>query len=663
MAPQGFQDKVAFVWKVADKLRGTFKQHEYGSVMLPLLVLRRMDAVLAPTKDAVLAKAASFASTGEGEDALLKKVAGHRFYNTAPWTFATLLNDDKNLSDNLATYIRRLSRDAYRVMEAYNVDDKIARLDRAGLLYAVMADFADLDLRPVVVSNEAMGYIFEELLRKFSEMSNETAGEHYTPREVITLMVDLLLTGDASKELTENPIPVRTVYDPAAGTGGMLMGAMHRIKAMNDRAIVNVFGQELNDETWAIAQSDLMIQDIDPARMRNGNTLTGDAFGTHKFDFILANPPYGVDWKAYAAPIRDEHEKLGHQGRFGAGLPRVSDGSLLFLQHMLSKMKPSGSRVAIVLSGSPLFSGQAGSGESEIRRWIIENDWLEGIVALPDQMFYNTGISTYVWILTNDKADTDRGLVRLVDAREFGTKMRKSLGDKRKELTPNAIEEVAQWYGGALDEFAGDPRVKVLPNEAFGFQRVTVERPLRRRWEVTPDALSALEASRPWLAWKDAPGPDVFAPLVGTRFATATTLTAAVRKLDTGVPLPVVRELVKLAAVADPEAPIIKGKAGPEPDPDLRDAENIPLPAGWLGLDDAKRAKALIESAEAHLVAEIHPYILDAWIDHTKTKVGFEIPFTRQFYAYTPPRPVAEIAAEIKDLEAQIQDWMKGLGL
>ncbi|WP_246227539.1 type I restriction-modification system subunit M [Propioniciclava coleopterorum] len=586
MAPQGFQDKVAFVWRVADKLRGTFKQHEYGSVMLPLLVLRRMDAVLAPTKDAVLAKAATFASIGEGEDALLKKVAGHRFYSTAPWTFASLLNDDKNLADNLATYIRRLSRDAYRVMEAYNVDDKVARLDRAGLLYAVMADFADLDLRPVVVSNEAMGYIFEELLRKFSEMSNETAGEHYTPREVITLMVDLLLTGEASKELTENPIPVRTVYDPAAGTGGMLMGAMHRIKAMNDRAIVNVFGQELNDETWAIAQSDLMIQDIDPAHMRNGNTLTADAFGTAKFDFILANPPYGVDWKAYAAPIKDEYDKLGFQGRFGAGLPRVSDGSLLFLQHMLSKMKPSGSRVAIVLSGSPLFSGQAGSGESEIRRWIFENDWLEGIVALPDQMFYNTGISTYVWILANDKADADRGLVRLIDARESGTKMRKSLGDKRKELTPTAIEGIAQLYGGALGEFAGDARVKVLANEAFGFQRITVERPLRRRWEVTPDALAALEASRPWLAWKDAPSPGAFVPLSGTRFATVTALTAAVKKLDAATPLPVVRELVKLAAIADPEAPIIKGKAGPEPDPDLRDAENIPLPAGWLAFDD-----------------------------------------------------------------------------
>ncbi|WP_242494830.1 type I restriction-modification system subunit M [Nocardioides zhouii] len=411
MAPQGFADKVAFVWKVADKLRGTFKQHEYGAVMLPLLVLRRMDAVLAPTKDAVLVKSKGFKDIGPGEDMLLKSVSGQGFYNTSPLTFATMLNDDKNLADNLAGYIRRLSRDAYAVIEAYNFDDKIARMDRAGILYGVVADFADLDLRPEVVSNESMGYVFEELLRKFSEMSNETAGEHYTPREVIRLMVDLLLTGKAAAELIENPKPVRTVYDPAAGTGGMLMGALHRIEELNPGAIVQVAGQELNDETWAIAQSDLMMQGISVDRMQQGNTLTADAFATDKFDFILANPPYGVDWKGYAPPIKDEHAKLGFNGRFGAGLPRVSDGSLLFLQHMLSHMKPTGSRVGIVLSGSPLFSGQAGSGESEIRRWILENDWLEGIVALPDQMFYNTGISTYVWILTNDKAEAEQGLV------------------------------------------------------------------------------------------------------------------------------------------------------------------------------------------------------------------------------------------------------------
>ncbi len=647
MTPVGFQDKVAFVWKVADKLRGTFKQHEYGSVMLPLLVLRRMDAVLAPTKQAVVEAAFAMPTIGEGQAALLKKKAGHRFYNTSPLTFPGLLNDDKNIADNLRKYISRLSHEAGAVMEAYDVDPKIERLDRAGILYAVLADFADLDLRPSVVSNEAMGYIFEELLRKFSEMSNETAGEHYTPREVISLMVNLLISGPAARELTDNPKPVRTVYDPAAGTGGMLMTALHHIKRLNPAAIVEVYGQELNDETWAIAQSDLMMQDTAPERMRNGNSLTRDAFPTEKFDYILANPPYGVDWKAYAAPIKAEHEKLGFHGRFGAGLPRVSDGSFLFLQHMLSHMKPTGSRVGIVLSGSPLFSGQAGSGESEIRRWILENDWLEGIVALPDQMFYNTGISTYVWILTNTKADEDRGTVKLIDARELGTKMRKSLGDKRKELTQAAIDEIARLYGGARDEYAADPRVKVLTNETFGFQRITVERPMRRRWEVTPEAV----ADEPYAA---------YAALVGQRFATEKALLAEVAELTPAQK----KTFAKACAVADPEAPIIKGRgAKPEPDPDLRDQENVPLTAGWLALAGQERDKALVESAEAHLQNEIRPYVPDAWIDHTKTKVGFEIPFTRQFYVYTPPRPVEEIAQEIKDLEAQIQQWMSGLGL
>lgn len=647
MTPVGFQDKVAFVWKVADKLRGTFKQHEYGSVMLPLLVLRRMDAVLAPTKQAVLEVAQGMTSIGEGQAALLKRKAGHRFYNTSPLTFATLLSDDKDLADNLRAYIRQLSPEAYAVMEAYDFDPKLERLDRAGLLYAVMADFADLDLRPTVVSNEAMGYIFEELLRKFSEMSNETAGEHYTPREVIRLMVNLLVSGKTAQELTDNPKPVRTIYDPAAGTGGMLMTALHHIKELNPAAIVNVAGQELNDETWAIAQSDLMMQDTAPERMRAGNSLTTDAFPLERFDYILANPPYGVDWKAYAAPIKDEHTKQGFHGRFGAGLPRVSDGSFLFLQHMLSHMKPTGSRVGIVLSGSPLFSGQAGSGESEIRRWILENDWLEGIVALPDQMFYNTGISTYVWILTNDKADEDRGTVKLIDARNLGTKMRKSLGDKRKELTPAAIDEIARLYGGARSEFAADPRVKVLTNETFGFQRITVERPLRRRWEVTAVAVAG-------------PPFDVYAALLGRRFDTERALLAEVQDLT-----PAQRKsFAKACAVADPDAPIIKGRGGKvEPDPDLRDQENVPLPERWLTLREREREEALIETAEAHLDTEIRPYVPEAWIDHIKTKIGFEIPFTRQFYIYTPPRPVEEIAREIKDLETQVQQWISGLGL
>ena len=655
MTPVGFQDKVAFVWKVADKLRGTFKQHEYGSVMLPLLVLRRMDAVLAPTRQQVLDAAARLGDKEAGRDELLQKAARQRFYTTSPITFAGLLADATNLADGLQTYIGQLSPDAYKVMDAYAFYGKIERMDRAGILYAVLADFADLDLRPAVVSNEAMGYIFEELLRKFSEMSNETAGEHYTPREVIRLMVDLLVSGRVAQDLTDNPIPVRTIYDPAAGTGGMLVVAKDRIRELNPKAIVNVFGQELNDETWAIAQSDLMMQSVDPGNMAQGNSLTRDAFAFHKFDFALANPPYGVDWKAYAAPIRDEHAKQGFAGRFGAGLPRVSDGSLLFLQHMLSKMKPSGSRVAIVLSGSPLFSGQAGSGESEIRRWILESDWLEGIVALPDQMFYNTGISTYVWVLTNDKAPEDCGKVKLIDARELGTKMRKSLGDKRKELTPDAIDDIVQLYGDASHpDFEGDVKVKVLPRETFGFQRITVERPLRRRWEVGAAAGSLILGGGQFAD---------FIVLMGSRYDTQRALEADMANLP-AISSSAKRKFIAACAVSDPEAPVITGRGGqPEPDPELRDQENVPLPAGWLALGEHEREKALIETAEAHLETEIRPYVPDAWIDHSKTKLGFEIPFTRQFYVYTPPRPVAEIAAEIKELESQIQSWMTGLGL
>lgn len=334
-------------------------------------------------------------------------------------------------------------------------------------------------------------------------------------------------------------------------------------------------------------------------------------------------------------------------GGLGAGLPRVSDGSLLFLQHMLSHMRPAGSRVGIVLSGSPLFSGQAGSGESQIRRWILENDWLEGIVALPDQMFYNTGISTYVWILTNAKADVDRGTVTLVDARELGTKMRKSLGDKRKELTQAAIDEIVRLYGGARDEYAADPLVKVLTNETFGFQRVTVERPMRRRWEVTVEAV----ADEPYAA---------YAALVGQRFETEKALLAEVAELTTAQK----RVFAKACAIADPDAPIVTGRGGKvEPDPDLRDQENVPLPEGWFALGEPEREQVLVETAEAHLENEIRPYVPDAWVDHAKTKVGFEIPFTRQFYVYSPPRPVEEIAQEIKALEGQIQQWMSGLGL
>lgn len=637
-APEGFSDKVAFVWKVADKLRGHFKPHEYGSVMLPLLVLRRLDAVLEPTKAKVLAKAAELDAAGQTTvDPILKRVAGQAFYNTSPLSFATLLADDKNIASSVRAYVNAFSPGAVEVLEQYRFDDKVTRLDKAGILYQVLGDFADMDLHPDAVSNESMGYVFEELLRKFSEMSNETAGEHYTPREVIRLMVNLLFAED--NDALTGPAPVRTVYDPAAGTGGMLTVAEAYLTQLNAHARVEVYGQELNPETWAIARSDLMIKGADPDRMVLGNSLTEDGWSGQRFDYMLANPPFGVDWKAYADPIRVEAEGRGWDGRFGAGLPRISDGSMLFLQHMISKFKPltdaagvdGGSRMGIVLSGSPLFSGAAGSGESEIRRWIIEGDLLEGIVALPDQMFYNTGISTYVWILTNRKPAERRGKVVLVDARESGSKMRKSLGDKRKELTDDAIGEVSRLFTDALD--ASDARVKVMANQDFGFARLTVERPLRRVWDVD-----------------------------GARFDSEKAAKAAIQKANPAAEPKAITALLKTAATTDPEADPVQAKCGGfEPDADLRDQENIPLPAGYLTMDEAGQVAAVRAAADAHLAAEIHPYVPDAWIDHGKTKIGYEIPFTRQFYVYTPPRPVAEIRAEIDTLEAEIQELMRGL--
>ena len=642
--PVGFGDKVAFVWRVADKLRGHFKPHEYGAVMLPLLVMRRLDAVLEPTKTAVLTKASELESSGISRvDPILKRVAGQQFYNVSPLTFTALLADDKNVASSLRAYINGFSPGAVEVLEEYRFDDKITRLDKAGMLYQVLGDFADLGLHPDTLSNETMGYIFEELLRKFSEMSNETAGEHYTPREVIRLMVNLLFAEDT--EALTGPAPVRTVYDPAAGTGGMLTVAETYLTELNPSARVEVFGQEFNPETWAIARSELMIKGADPDRMVLGNSLTADGWAGHRFDYALANPPYGVDWKAYADPIKTEAETKGFDGRFGAGLPRISDGSLLFLQHMLSKMKPvadrpetawidGGSRIAIVLSGSPLFSGGAGSGESEIRRWIIENDWLEGIVALPDQMFYNTGISTYVWIMTNRKTPDRAGRVVLVDGRALGTKMRKSLGDKRKELTPEAIVEITRLFADALEIAGGsdpDARVKVMRNEEFGYARLTVERPLRRVWRIDDETLIAVpEATR-----------DALADLTGHAWASEKDAKTAIAKLIPRLDTKTINAVVKSIAVFDPHAEPITAKKGGgyEPDPDLRDQENIPLPAGYIEMSPGMQERAIREAAERHLTDEIHPYVPDARIDHDKTRIGYEIPFTRQFYVYTPPGP------------------------
>jgi type I restriction enzyme M protein len=659
--PKGFQDKVSLIWSVADILRGDFKPHEYGQTILPFVVLRRLECALEKTKDKVIAKSKSLEGKINDLETILNKESGHTFYNTSPLSLTKILQDPNKVGSNLNSYIRAFSPSASEVLDKYGFPDKIKKLEDQGLLYQIIGKFADIDLSEESVSNEAMGYIFEELLRKFSEMSNETAGEHYTPREVIRLMVNLLFIEDAKALAGQKPI--RSIYDPACGTGGMLSIAEEYLHDLNPNIKLNVFGQELNPETWAIARSDLMIKGQDPTRIALGNSLNQeDGHAGKQFDYCISNPPYGVDWKKYQEPIEKEHKTKGFDGRYGAGLPRVSDGSFLFIQHMISKMKPvadnpdtkdiieGGSRIAIILSGSPLFSGQAGSGESEIRRWIIENDWLEGIVAMPDQMFYNTGIGTYIWIISNRKDEKSKGLVRLVDARDFGTKMRKSLGDKRKELTKEAIAEITELYSDAISNKT-DKRIKVMRNEEFGFARLTVERPLRPIWKVDAEILELAPAALR----------DRLQKIYGNNFSSQKDAEAALKKA--GFEGKELKASLKAISSTDPAAQPVPGKKQIfEPDAELRDNENIPLPVGYIEMAEGEQATKLEELAEKHLANEVLKYVPDAWIDHSKTKIGYEIPFTRQFYTYVPPRPVMEIRSEIDSLENEIQELMKDLG-
>ena len=650
----------AFIWSVADLLRGDYKQSEYGKVILPLTVLRRLDCVLEPTKAAVLARAAKLRGQVENVEPVLCSVAGQRFYNTSPLDLPRLLDDPAQVAGNLRGYIAGFSTGAREVLDKFDFDTQITRLAKADLLYLVVSRFAEVDLHPDAVSNIEMGYLYEELVRRFSELSNETAGEHFTPREVIRLMVNLLFATD-DDILTDAGV-IKTLYDPACGTGGMLSVAEDHLRSMNPSARLEVFGQELNDETYAICRSDMMLKGQDASHIVAGNSFSEDGHKGAHFDYMLANPPFGVEWKKVEDTVRAEHETRGFAGRFGAGLPRINDGSFLFLQHMISKMKPpeeGGSRLAIVFNGSPLFSGAAGSGESEIRRWIIENDWLEAIVALPDQLFYNTGISTYFWVLTNRKRPERRGKVQLIDARDKWVKIRKSLGDKRKEISAEGIAEITRLYA----DFTEGEHVKILPNESFGFQRITVERPLRLRFEVTAQTAERLAAAKQWAKLTSDQQHDLsvrLSELVGV----ATTERSTMATKLGPIPKAIEKQTWNVLAVADPEAPIVTNRKGdPEPDPDLRDTENVPLPAipvTWAADPAERLASVEYRSAvEDYVAEEVLPYVPDAWVDHTKTKIGYEIPLTRHFYKYVPPRPLVEIDAEIKALEAEIQELLR----
>ncbi|WP_433352564.1 type I restriction-modification system subunit M [Micromonospora saelicesensis] len=640
------QELANFIWSVADLLRGDYKQSEYGRVILPLTVLRRLDCVLEPTKDAVLARHAQLKDMGvQNMDPVLRKTAGLSFYNTSEMSFRKLLGDQDHVALNLRAYIGGFSPGAVDVLEKYGFDTQISRLAEAGLLYQVVAKFADIDLHPDVVSNHQMGYVFEELIRRFSEISNETAGEHFTPREVIKLMVNLLLAPDEDDLVT--PGIVRKVYDPACGTGGMLSEAQDHIQEHNPHATVEVYGQELNGETYAICRSDMMLKGGDPTKIAFGNSFNQDGHESERFDYMLANPPFGVEWKKVEKFIKDEAAR-GHAGRFGAGLPRINDGSLLFLQHMISKMKrpeDGGSRLAIVFNGSPLFTGAAGSGESEIRRWILENDLLEGIVALPDQLFYNTGISTYFWILTNRKNPAQARKVVLLDGRDYWTKMRKSLGDKRKMLTDEHIAELTRVYVDALS-IADDAahlqhaKVRVFKITDFGYQRITVERPLRLRFEVTEEAVALLAEAKAVLKYAERESLLAGAKsLIGASSATRAEFAMRLNGLGK-LPAAVEKAVWEAFSVSDPEGEVQADRKGkPVADPDLRDNENVPLN----------------EDIHDYLKREVLPHVSDAWIDESKTKTGYEIPFTRHFYTYTASRSLADIDADIKALEAEIQ--------
>ena len=653
MSGREARNHAAFIWSVADKLRGVYKQSEYGRVILPLVVLRRLDCVLEPTKADVLARYQALKGRVENVEPVLCTVSGEQFYNVSPLDFGRLLDDPANVIGNLRSYISGFSPAARDIIEKFGFDAQITRLAEKNLLYLVVSQFAEVDLHPNVVSNLEMGYLYEELVRKFSELSNETAGEHFTPREVIRLMVNLLFAED--DELLRKPGVVRTLFDPACGTGGMLSIAEDYLRELNPDARLEVFGQELNDETYAICRSDMMLKGQDASHIVSGNSFSEDGHAGRTFNYMLANPPFGVEWKSVERVVKDEHATLGFRGRFGAGLPAINDGSFLFLQHMISKMKPldeGGSRIAIVFNGSPLFSGAAGSGPSEIRRWIIENDWLEAVVALPDQLFYNTGISTYFWVVTNRKSPERWGKVQLVDARDSWEKMRKTLGEKRKQISDEQIREITELYGA----FDDHERVKIFPNEAFGYQRITVERPLRVRYSGE-GARERLEASKPFARLADdqrerlAAAIDRLAGLSTVDRAEALAGAAAANgKLSKAEE----KALVAALAVRDPEAPPLD-----EPDPELRDQENVTLPQEPVSFEADPSARLESDSyrgtVEMYMAAEVLPYAQDAWVDQTKTKIGYEIPLTRHFYRYVPPRPLEEIDAEIRVLEEEIQ--------
>jgi len=653
------------IWQIADLLRGPYRPPQYERVMLPMTVLRRFDCVLAPTKAKVLAaheRRKGGKLEGDALDSALNEAAGQRFHNHSPLDFDKLKGDPDNIEKHLVSYIKGFSANVRRIFDFFEFEAEIERMREANLLFLVVSKFCDVDLHPKSVPNEEMGRIFENLIRRFNELANETAGDHFTPREVIRLMVNILFMHD--DKLLATPGTVRKLLDPACGTGGMLAEAQNYLRQHHAQAQLYVYGQDYNKRAFATAASDMLMKEVSHngggENVRFGDSFTDDRFADDTFDYFLTNPPFGVDWKKQQKEIQQEHDKRGFDGRFGAGLPRVNDGSLLFLQHMVDKFEPvrpaehkHGSRLAIVFSGSPLFTGGAGSGESDIRKWIIENDWLEAIVAMPEQMFYNTGIGTYVWLVTNRKEKRRKGKIQLLDARDVWTAggsedNKRSLGDKRRHITGAQIDEIVKLYGRQGD---GETS-RIFDNADFGYTRVTVERPLRLRYQMTledkarfldacPHLLDDVQAidkalgREPQRDWNAA-----WSRIEDLLHARKSRWKATEQKLFRSV-------FAQKDPEAEPVAPFAKDRAGRddgyEPDADLRDFENVPLK----------------DDIDAYFEREVRPHVPDAWMDRGKDKVGYEINFNRHFYKYTPPRPLEEIDAELKRAEEEIMRLLR----
>ncbi len=653
----------SLVWSVAEDLRGHYKQSEYGKVILPFVVLRRLDCQLEVSKEDVLSANENLPPDIDeaSRDKILFAAAGQnlKVYNLSPFTLSSIKGQDpQHLLRNLNSYIQKFSRNVLDIFyDKFLFLDQLERLDETGILWKVFEQFTGINLHPQKVSTEDMGYLFENLIRRFSEISNETAGEHFTPREVIRLIVGLMIANDKAK-LTK-PGLIRQVYDPACGTGGMLALTEEALREFNNGIRVELYGQELNGESYAICKSDMLVTGHDPEQIAFGNTLTNDAHKDKKFHYMLCNPPYGVKWESYKEPILEEAKALGLNGRFGAGTPRISDGQLLFLQHMISKMRDDedGSRIGIVMNGSPLFSGGAASGESEIRRWMLEHDWVEAIIALPTDLFYNTGIQTYVWLLTNRKPKSRRGKVQLIDAsgERFWKPMRKSLGSKRREIPEEARDEIISIYADLLNGGSGESDVsKVFDVSDFGYRKIQVERPLKLNFQASEERISRLAEKKPFQKLDDSEQSKIYevlnsmdSKLFSNRDDFTSALSRALKAEDAKVNASVKKAILEALSERCEDADLCADKHGePEPDKELRDYERVPLNEDW----------------REYIAQEVIPFVPDAWVDKSFRdqrddkvgRVGYEINFNQYFYKYIPPRPLDEIEAEMRTLEAEI---------